>query len=100
MESSIHKQRQALLPNWVRFFCWLFVVAALSVPVVQIYGLVEPSPMAIRFLGIEYEGRPLDPQALAVQALFVFFGIAAWGLLVSLDRRRAAWHENGKEHPV
>lgn len=80
-EFDIHLNRRLLLPTWIRFFSWLFLLL-LAVPVVVLVGVfVMPDSFEAGVFGLSYVGSPLAPPALAIEAFLFFMGVAAYGLI-------------------
>jgi hypothetical protein len=79
--SAQEQYRKLLLPKWVRFFCWIFLVAGVLTPVLPIVGLFSAMQAKFSLFGWEHYGSPLDLYSLLVTAYFVSSGIAAFGLL-------------------
>jgi hypothetical protein len=73
--------RKGLLPQWVRFFCWIFLVAGVLTPIVPIIGLFSAMQARFSLFGWAHYGSPLDLYSLLIAAYFVLSGIAAFGLL-------------------
>jgi hypothetical protein len=73
--------RKSLLPKWVRFFCWIFLVAGALTPIMPIVGVFSAIQARFSLFGWEHYGSPLDLYSLLVAAYFVLSGIAAFGLL-------------------
>jgi hypothetical protein len=82
MSLSAEEQfRKALLPKWIRFFCWLFLIAGTICPALLIVGIFYSKPMSFGLFGWEHIGSPYDIYSLLVEAYFICSGIAAYGLL-------------------
>jgi len=80
--------RKALLPKWVRFFAWLFLVMGSAMPALLVSGIFYPSPMQFSLFGWEHSGSPYDTYSLLVVAYFAASGAAAFGMLWG---RRWGW---------
>lgn len=72
-------ERKQLLPRWVRFFSWIFLLFLAS-PIVLIVGIFVRD-MHYNFYGIPYHGPILHPLPIAIVILMTLHGIAAYGLL-------------------
>jgi hypothetical protein len=73
--------RKDLLPKWVRFFCWIFLVAGVLTPVLPMVGLFSSMQARFSLFGWEHFGSPLDLYSLLITAYLVLSGMAAFGLL-------------------
>jgi hypothetical protein len=71
--------RKQLLPEWIRFFCWISLVLLLS-PISLIVGLFL-GKMQYYLFGIEYYGSPVHPLPIFIVLIMTLHGIAAYGLL-------------------
>ena len=80
--------RKNLLPKWVRFFAWLFLVMGSAMPALLLSGIFFPSPMQFSLFGWEHSGSPYDIYSLLVVAYFAASGVAAFGMLWG---RRWGW---------
>jgi hypothetical protein len=74
-------ERKQMLPKWVRFFSWVFLVFLAS-PISLIVG-VFIGDMRYSLFGINYYGSSLRPLPLFIILTMTFHGIAAYGLLWS-----------------
>ena len=74
--------RKQVLPRWIRFFSWVFLVfGPLSVLSGPLARLATSEPLQYMFMGVRHSGDPTDPTALIVQFMFVSFAVASYGLL-------------------
>lgn len=80
--------RKGLLPKWVRFFAWLFLVIGSAMPALLVSGIFYPSPMQFSLFGWEHTGSPYDAYSLLVVAYLAVSGVAAFGMLWG---RRWGW---------
>ena len=80
--------RKGLLPKWVRFFAWLFLVMGSAMPALLVSGMFYPGTMQFSLFGWEHSGSPYDAYSLLVIAYFVASGVAAFGMLWG---RRWGW---------
>jgi len=80
--------RKGLLPKWVRFFAWIFLVMGSAMPALLVSGTFYPSPMQFSLFGWEHSGSPYDAYSLLVVAYFIASGVAAFGMLWG---RRWGW---------
>ncbi len=74
-------ERKQLLPKWVRFFSWIFLVLLAS-PIILIVGMFIGDTRYSLF-GINYYGSSLRPLPIFIILIMTFHGIAAYGLLWS-----------------
>src|SRR5262249_45567057 len=72
--------RKSLLPKWVKFFAWLFLIAGSATPAVLLAGLFYTGPMHFGLFGWEHNGSQYDPQSLLVLVYFAASAVAAFGL--------------------
>ena len=73
--------RKGLLPKWVRFFAWIFLVMGSAMPTLLVSGIFYPNPMQFSLFGWEHSGSPYDLYSLLVVAYFAASGVAAFGML-------------------
>ena len=75
----VSEERKQLLPRWIRFFGWIFLVFLAS-PIVLIVGIFV-GEMEYGLYGISYYGPALHPLPIAIVMVMTFHGVAAYGLL-------------------
>jgi len=80
--------RKGLLPKWVRFFAWIFLVMGSAMPALLVSGIFYPNPMQFSLFGWEHSGSPYDTYSLLVVTYFAASGVAAFGMLWG---RRWGW---------
>ena len=73
--------RKELLPKWVRFFSWPFLLFLTS-PIILIVGMFI-GDMRYSLFGISYYGSSLHLLPVFIILIMTFHGIAAYGLLWS-----------------
>jgi hypothetical protein len=78
---DIHTMRRLLLPGWIRFFSWLFMLCWLVPVVALVFALVSPESFKTSLFGLSYAGHPLALPALAIEGFLLFMGVTAYGLL-------------------
>lgn len=71
--------RKQLLPLWIRFFSWMFLLFLVS-PIILIVGIIM-GYMELRLFGIRYYGAVLRPLPIFMILIMTFHGFAAYGLL-------------------
>ena len=77
--TKICKERKQLLPTWIRFFSWIFLVF-LATPIAFIVAIFM-GDIHYDFYGISYYGPILHPLPIAIVIVMTLHGIAAYGLL-------------------
>jgi hypothetical protein len=78
---KVQAYRKSLLPTWIRFFSWGFLIGALAIPLVFAYGIIWPDESYINIFGLSFAGPTYHPFAILLQSLILFFGVTAYGLL-------------------
>lgn len=77
-------RRRALLPLWIKIFCWLFMIAGAFTPITFIAGLYFQMPYQAEILGLKsYD--PFSVVNFIILGLFLLKGIAAFGLWAEKD---------------
>ncbi len=72
-------ERKKLLPKWIRFFCWIFIIF-LGAPIILAVGLFV-GDMHYNLFGVSYYGPALSPLPIAMMLVLMIHGVAAYGLL-------------------
>ncbi|KAA0889128.1 hypothetical protein [Oryzomonas rubra] len=72
-------ERKKLLPKWIRFFCWIFIIF-LGAPIILFVGLFVGN-MRYNLYGVAYYGPVLSPLPIAMTIVLMVHGITAYGLL-------------------
>ena len=75
----MRNERYILLPKWIRFFSWIFLLFFLS-PLGFLTVLFH-KPMTFTLFGFYYRGSPFDAPAIVIQLLLLFFASSAYALL-------------------
>ena len=81
LEDSIVNQtvrRRKLLPLWIKIFVWLFMLTGVFTPVIVAIGLTG-GQASLALFGLE-TNEPLSFIGLFISFMFLFKGIAAFGL--------------------
>lgn len=73
------KNRKELLPAWIRFFSWIFLIFLIS-PLTFVFFLFL-GHIDISLFGYNYSGPAWHPAPIIAMAIMTFNGIAAYGLL-------------------
>lgn len=81
-ENSI-KRRRALLPWWIKFFCWLFMLFGLLAFVCLILGIIG-FKTALSFYGFETT-EPFSLNGVIVILVAIFKGFTAFSLWFEKD---------------
>lgn len=76
-------RRRELLPFWIKFFLWIFMVFGAIVPLAFIAGLSGIS-FHISLYGLE-TSHPMSVLGFLVTVLFGFKGVVAYGLWTEKD---------------
>lgn len=71
-------KRRSLLPWWIRFFCWVFMIFGIFAPAGLIFGLLRWS-FNLSIYGLE-SNQPLSVIGLSIILLFTFKAFTAFGL--------------------
>ncbi|KAA2243347.1 hypothetical protein F0L74_12650 [Chitinophaga agrisoli] len=82
-ETLAFPRRKKLLPWWIKTFAWIFLILSFFVPVAFVLSFLGFSSQ-MELYGIKPE-RASSVLGLILMALFVFKGIAAFGLLKERD---------------
>lgn len=77
--------RKKLIPKWIKFFGWLFLIMGAAVFIVPIFWTFSQQPMHFMLFGLEHYGSPFAPTALLISTLFLLNSVAAYGLLFAKD---------------
>lgn len=83
LEDENPPRRRKLLPWWIKFFCWVFMI----------FGVVTPIALMAAFTGTSFNislyglntSNPMSIIGILATALFGFKGIAAFGLWTEKD---------------
>ncbi len=78
---STKQYRKNLVPKWIKFFGWLFIVVGSLVPFVGIFSAISGIEGEFSFYGLQEKGSVLAFVPLLIIALFVAHAICAYGLL-------------------
>lgn len=81
-QSSLPRRRK-LLPWWIRFFCWVFMIMGGITPFAIVLGILGFS-FNISLYGIE-TNTPLSVAGMGLTALFILKGATAFGLWTEKD---------------
>lgn len=73
--------RYLILPKWIRFFSWLFLVMAAFIIPVLLITVATDIPSTFTLFGFEYRGTALHPTPLLISGCLVFFGYTGYALL-------------------
>jgi hypothetical protein len=76
-------RRRDLLPKWIKFFTWLFMIFGAITPVALIAGLLGAN-FSLAFFGFETT-EPLSLVGLGLTFLFAFKGFVAYSLWMEKD---------------
>lgn len=76
--SNSKTRRRALLPWWIKFFVWIFIILGSIVPFGLVYGLLN-LPFQISLYGLTAY-QPFSTLGLGLAALLILKGITAYGL--------------------
>lgn len=71
-------RRRDLLPRWIKFFVWVFLVVGIIVPVCLVFGAFGMT-VDLALYGLETI-YPLSPLGLFITGLFALKGIVAFSL--------------------
>jgi len=80
-QGELARRRRALLPGWIRFFSWCFLLGSVGGPLWLARGLLFRTPVALTLFGFHYDGMGFDVRGLLLAVVFLGLGTAAYGLL-------------------
>ena len=72
-------EKTSLVPIWIRFFSWIFIVFSAAVPIVIILSMLGFHP-EISLYGLE-TNSPLTIKGATIMILFFVKGVVGYGLL-------------------
>jgi hypothetical protein len=72
-------ERRKLLPKWIRFFCWIFIIF-LGAPIILVVGLFV-GDMNYNLFGVSYYGPALSALPIVMMLVLMIHGGAAYGLI-------------------
>jgi len=78
-----YPRRRALLPWWIKVFCWLFMIMAAFVPFGLLAGIFHLT-FSIDMFGIKTT-NPFSVTAAVDMAIILFNGVVAFGLWTEKD---------------
>jgi len=81
MDIEIVQKRKSLLPKWIKFFGWLFIIISVLIPINIILTPFLDLEMSYEIFGLVYVGSGFDLMALVIQLLIIFTGFSAYSLL-------------------
>src|SRR2546426_7611787 len=55
-KTDIGRSRRALLPGWMKFFSWLFLLVSAGVPLAVLTSIVTNAPISFTLFGLRYVG--------------------------------------------
>jgi len=79
-KTDIGRSRRALLPGWIKFFSWLFLLVSAGVPVAVLTSIVSNAPISFTLFGFRYVGM-FNAQAALLAIAIAGCGSTAYGLL-------------------
>src|SRR3989454_3785060 len=79
-KTDIGRSRRALLPGWMKFFSWLFLLVSAGVPVAVLTSIVTNAPISFTLFGLRYVGM-FNAQAALLAIAIGGCGSTAYGLL-------------------
>ncbi|MFV1922243.1 MAG: hypothetical protein ACMZ63_06545 [Methylotenera sp.] len=85
MDIEIVQKRKSLLPKWIKFFGWLFIIISVLIPINIILTPFLDLEMSYEIFGLIYVGSGFDLMALVIQLLIIFTGFSAYSLLFGKD---------------
>lgn len=77
------KRRRELLPVWIKFFTWVFMIFGIIAPIAIIMGLMG-NKFDLSLYGIE-TNMPLSLYGILISSLFLFKGFTAFNLWMEKD---------------
>lgn len=82
-EFDTNKRRRALLPWWIKMFCWIFMLFGIMAFVSLLLGFTNIKP-ALAFYGFE-SNEPFSLDGMIVISVGIFKGITAFSLWFEKD---------------
>lgn len=73
--------RKSLLPKWIRFFCWIFLVFGFFGTFISLLGSIFAVGGNMNLYGLYYSGSGLNIYALIFIIMFFVLGLSSYGLL-------------------
>jgi len=74
-------KRKEILPEWIRFFAWLFLLGFLALPIFLL-GLLGTGEVSLGIFGLSYDGNSsLHPIAIWVTIIATLAGFVSYGIL-------------------
>ncbi|ESU26690.1 hypothetical protein FLJC2902T_26650 [Flavobacterium limnosediminis JC2902] len=77
------KRRRQLLPGWIKFFTWVFMLFGVLAPISIIVGLTG-NTFDLSLYGLE-TNYPLSLMGILISSLFLFKGFTAFSLWMEKD---------------
>lgn len=82
---DIISDRKDLLPKWIKFFSWMFLIFGVFVPFVTIFSILSKIEGNYSLFGLETTGSVSSPSVQFIIFLFITLGVCAYGLLFGKD---------------
>jgi hypothetical protein len=83
--ADIVRYRKQLVPKWIKFFGWIFIILGVVAPLSYLASFSDGANSNFSLLGLEARGGEMTPMTLFTIALFISFGLSAYGLLFGRD---------------
>jgi hypothetical protein len=80
-DGELALRRRALLPPWIKFFSYLYILISFGLPVATAVALVRGTGFRITFYGIQYSADHIDALAALLLLGLMGAGTAGFGLL-------------------
>ncbi len=81
--SDIRQYRQSLLPFWIKFIGWCFIVFGILTAVASFASLLQGGDIHIAVFGFFYDGSPYAFVPISLVVLVCLNGVCAYSLLFS-----------------
>jgi len=85
MNTDKSHARNALIPLWIKFFGWLFIVMGGLVPLFFFGSLIFGLSASYTMFGLGYEGSAMALMPLIISTIILINGLCAYGLLFGKD---------------
>ena len=73
--------RKSIVPGWIKFFGWLFMIMGVFAPLAFIVSLATGSESSFTLFGLESTGSSLSVASVLINGLLLILGVSAFGLL-------------------
>lgn len=78
---DIKQQRKSLVPKWIKFFGWIFILLGSVAPLLYIASAIFSFQASYELYGLSYNGNAYSIIPLIICVLASLTGVSAYGLL-------------------